>query len=247
MDCLCIEHNYILLTYIEIIIDYIYNRLYMGDYMEPNYDYLFKIIIIGDSGIGKSAILTRFADDAYYNNYISTIGVDFKIKTIFINGKIIKLQIWDTAGQERFRTITTSYYRGAHIIFVCYDITDRESFENLEMWSGEIKKYASPSVRIVICGTKMDLTSKREVSYKEGKTYATERGFDFYETSSKENINVDELFEKSSKNMLENFLVELNKSEPVLTNTYKKHHLLQKTISLETSTFKEIMNKKCCV
>jgi Ras-related protein Rab-1A len=214
--------------------------------MEPIYDYLFKIIIIGDSGIGKSAILSRFADNAYHNNYISTIGVDFKIKTIFVNGKIIKLQIWDTAGQERFRTITTSYYRGAHIIFVCYDITDRQSFENLEIWLEEIKKYASPNVKIAICGTKMDLTSKREVSCKEGKSFALERGFDFYETSSKDNINVDELFEKSSKHMLENFLVEINKSESPSISTYTKRVSLKNTTSLEQTDLKNVIYKKCC-
>ena len=215
--------------------------------MEPDYDYLFKIIIIGDSGIGKSAVLFRFADDIYNNNYISTIGVDFKIKTIFVNSKIIKLQIWDTAGQERFRTITTSYYRGAHIIFMCYDITYRQSFQNLDMWYDEVKKYAGSNIQIVICGTKMDLTAKREVSYEEGKEYANDHGFNFYETSSKENTNVDILFEKSSKIMLENFLTDIKNTSSVVTTGTYKNRPSQQTISLEPRSLKDTVYKKCCV
>merc|ERR1712006_60493 len=96
------------------------------------YDYLFKLLLIGDSGVGKSCLLLRFADDTYTESYISTIGVDFKIRTINLDGKCVKLQIWDTAGQERFRTITSSYYRGAHGIIVVYDVTDRETFNNVK-------------------------------------------------------------------------------------------------------------------
>merc|ERR1711898_6342 len=102
--------------------------------MNAEYDYLFKLLLIGDSGVGKSCLLLRFADDTYSESYISTIGVDFKIRTIEHDGKRIKLQIWDTAGQERFRTITSSYYRGAHGIIVVYDVTELDTFHAVERW-----------------------------------------------------------------------------------------------------------------
>ncbi|KAL8181159.1 UNVERIFIED_CONTAM: Ras- protein Rab-1A [Gekko kuhli] len=114
--------------------------------MNPEYDYLFKLLLIGDSGVGKSCLLLRFADDTYTESYISTIGVDFKIRTIELDGKTIRLQIWDTAGQERFRTITSSYYRGAPGIIVVYDVTDQESFNNVKQWLQEIDRYASENV-----------------------------------------------------------------------------------------------------
>jgi len=129
--------------------------------MSADYDYLFKLLLIGDSGVGKSCLLLRFSDDTYTDSYISTIGVDFKIRTIELDGKTIKLQIWDTAGQERFRTITSSYYRGAHGIIVVYDCTDLESFNNVKQWLEEIDRYACENVNKLLVGNKCDLTSKK--------------------------------------------------------------------------------------
>ena len=107
--------------------------------MNSEYDYLFKLLLIGDSGVGKSCLLLRFADDTYTESYISTIGVDFKIRTIELDGKTIKLQIWDTAGQERFRTLTSSYYRGCHGIILVFDVNERSSFDNLKQWLDELE------------------------------------------------------------------------------------------------------------
>uniref|UniRef100_A0A672ZRY3 Ras-related protein ORAB-1-like n=1 Tax=Sphaeramia orbicularis TaxID=375764 RepID=A0A672ZRY3_9TELE len=157
-------------------------------------DYLFKLLLIGDSGVGKSCLLLRFADDTYTESYISTIGVDFKIRTIELDGKTIKLQIWDTAGQERFRTITSSYYRGAHGIIVVYDVTDQESFNNVKQWLQEIDRYASENVNKLLVGNKCDLTTKKVVDYTTAKEFADSLGIPFLETSAKNATNVEQAF-----------------------------------------------------
>jgi len=155
---------------------------------------LFKLLLIGDSGVGKSCLLLRFADDTYTESYISTIGVDFKIRTIDLDGKTVKLQIWDTAGQERFRTITSSYYRGAHGIIIVYDISDRESFDNVKQWLSEIDRYACENVNKLLVGNKCDMDSKRQVDFEEAKAFADERGIPFLETSAKDSTNVEKAF-----------------------------------------------------
>ncbi|CAI8606698.1 unnamed protein product [Vicia faba] len=162
--------------------------------MNPEYDYLFKLLLIGDSGVGKSCLLLRFADDSYIESYISTIGVDFKIRTVEQDGKTIKLQIWDTAGQERFRTITSSYYRGAHGIIIVYDVTDEESFNNVKQWLSEIDRYASDNVNKLLVGNKSDLTANRVVSYDTAKEFADQIGIPFMETSAKDATNVEGAF-----------------------------------------------------
>lgn len=162
--------------------------------MNAEYDFLFKLLLIGDSGVGKSCLLLRFADDTYTESYITTIGVDFKIRTVEIDGKTIKLQIWDTAGQERFRTITSSYYRGAHGIIVVYDVTDAESFNNVKQWLHEIDRYASENVNKLLVGNKSDLASKRAVSFEQGQEFASSLGIDFVETSAKNSTNVEKAF-----------------------------------------------------
>jgi len=158
------------------------------------YDYLFKLLLIGDSGVGKSCLLLRFADDTYTESYISTIGVDFKIRTVELDGKTIKLQIWDTAGQERFRTITSSYYRGAHGIIIVYDITDVESFNNVRQWLFEIDRFASEHVNKLLVGNKSDLVNKRVVTKETATEFAEGLGIPFLETSAKNSTNVEEAF-----------------------------------------------------
>merc|ERR1711920_1222057 len=131
--------------------------------------------------------------DTYTESYISTIGVDFKIRTIQLDGKTIKLQIWDTAGQERFRTITSSYYRGAHGIIVVYDVTDPESFSNVKQWLHEIDRYANENVNKLLVGNKSDLPTKK-VDYQTAKAFADEIGIPFLETSAKNATNVEQAF-----------------------------------------------------
>ncbi|KAI7867925.1 RAB1A, member ras oncogene family [Spinellus fusiger] len=162
--------------------------------MNPEYDYLFKLLLIGDSGVGKSCLLLRFADDTYTESYISTIGVDFKIRTIELEGKTVKLQIWDTAGQERFRTITSSYYRGAHGIIVVYDVTDQGSFNNVKQWMKEIDRYAAEGVNKLLVGNKNDLTDKKTVNYTAAKEFADSLSIPLLETSAKSATNVEQAF-----------------------------------------------------
>jgi len=162
--------------------------------MNAEYDFLFKLLLIGDSGVGKSCLLLRFADDTYTESYITTIGVDFKIRTVEIDTKTIKLQIWDTAGQERFRTITSSYYRGAHGIIVVYDVTDAESFNNVKQWLHEIDRYASENVNKLLVGNKSDLVAKRAVTFEQGQEFANSLGIEFVETSAKNSTNVEKAF-----------------------------------------------------
>lgn len=149
--------------------------------------------------MGKSSLLLRFADNTYTESFIATIGVDFvsfsqKIKTVDVENKVVKLQIWDTAGQEKFRTITSSYYRGAHGVIVVYDVTNRDSFQNVKNWMGEITRYASENVNRLLIGNKCDIDAKRAVTSEEGKELADSFGIQFMETSAKTAANVEQSF-----------------------------------------------------
>jgi Ras-related protein Rab-1A len=167
-----------------------------------DYDHLFKLVLLGDSGVGKSCLLLRFADDEFTDSYITTIGVDFRFRTLPINGKTIKLQIWDTAGQERFRTITSAYYRGADGIIMVYDTCDRESFDHIDSWVQEVDKYATDGTCKILVGNKCDNEGERQVSTEEGKKKAAELGVKFVETSAKINHAVGEAFELVSKELI---------------------------------------------
>ncbi|KAL7414301.1 rab-type small GTP-binding protein [Mrakia frigida] len=162
--------------------------------VSPHYDFLIKLLLIGDSGVGKSCLLLRFCDDAWTPSFITTIGIDFKIRTIELDGKRIKLQIWDTAGQERFRTITTAYYRGAMGILLVYDVTDEKSFNNIRTWHSNIEQHASEGVNKILIGNKCDWDDKRAVSIQQGRELADEFGLRFLETSAKANEGVEEAF-----------------------------------------------------
>ncbi|CAA0829784.1 Ras-related small GTP-binding family protein [Striga hermonthica] len=180
-----------------------------------DYDYLIKLLLIGDSGVGKSCLLLRFSDGSFTTSFITTIGIDFKIRTVELDGKRIKLQIWDTAGQERFRTITTAYYRGAMGILLVYDVTDESSFNNIRNWIRNIEQHASDNVNKILVGNKADMDeSKRAVPTSKGQALADEYGIKFFETSAKTNMNVEEVFFSIAKDIKQRLAETDSKAEP---------------------------------
>jgi Ras-related protein Rab-8A len=160
-----------------------------------HFDYLLKLLLIGDSGCGKTSILLKYTTDSFSPTYISTIGIDFKIKMVTIGTDRIKLQVWDTAGQERFRTITTSYYKGSHGIFIVYDVTDRGTFNNITNWLSELDRHAPLNITKILIGNKVD-SANRAVTTQEGKALSDKYNIPFFETSAKTGINITESFEK---------------------------------------------------
>ena len=157
---------------------------------------------MGASGVGKSCIILRYIEDTFSTNLMNSIGVDFKLKNIEIDSKKIKLQIWDTAGQERFRTITTSYYKGAHAIVIVFDITDKDSFEHVKVWMQDIDKFAKQGVMRILVGNKCDLEHQRAVTKDQGNEMALKYGIKYIETSAKDTINIEELFVNTAKNLM---------------------------------------------
>merc|ERR1711934_937362 len=161
-------------------------------------DHRFKLLLIGDSGVGKSCLLLRYADDTYTESYISTLGVDFRMVTLELGGESIKLQIWDTAGQERFRTITSNYYRGANGIVIVFSVTEEESFNSVARWLAEIERNVGTSVHKILVGNKCDMVSKRKVQRETAVEFAHKFGIPYVETSAKEGHNVQEVFNELS-------------------------------------------------
>jgi Ras-related protein Rab-1A len=176
------------------------------------FDYTFKIVMIGDSGVGKSCILLRFADDKFNENFYATIGVDFRFKNIIVDDKSVKLQIWDTAGQERFKTITSAYYRGADGIIIVYDITDRNSFAHIKDWLDDVNKYTDDNPLKIIVGNKIDLIKDKQINENDMKTMTAQTGIEILECSAKDSIKINDLMEIMTKKLIEKKKNEGNKN-----------------------------------
>ena len=194
---------------------------------------MFKLLVVGESGVGKTCMLLRFADDNFEENFLSTIGVDFKVKLITVNDKKVKLQIWDSAGQERFRNITASYYRNCSAIIIVFDITNHDSYDKVSDWIEEVRRFV-PNAPLLLVGNKCDLEEKRQVSYDEGMALAEKMGLLYIETSAKTAHNIEETFVQMSKKLIAE---SLNKP---------KTDSIAKPINLDEGNKSGKNKKKCC-
>ncbi|XP_068764742.1 ras-related protein Rab-26 [Struthio camelus] len=166
------------------------------------YDVAFKVMLVGDSGVGKTCLLVRFKDGAFLaGSFISTVGIDFRNKVLTVDGVKVKLQIWDTAGQERFRSVTHAYYRDAHALLLLYDVTNKASFDNIQAWLTEIHEYAQQDVVLMLLGNKVDSAQERVVKREDGEKLAKEYGVPFMETSAKSGLNVELAFTAIAKEL----------------------------------------------
>ena len=207
----------------------------MGD---EDYDFIFKVLLLGNSDVGKSSLLLRFVDSVWNETFVPTIGVDFKVKTVEIGDKKVKMQIWDTAGQERFRNVISTYFRGGNGLLLIYDITNKDSFKNLESWLIEIEKNASENILKILIGNKSDLEEDREISKEEGQAFANRNGMQFMETSAKMNTNVDEAFQALGK-----LMIEFNLGKNTAMASQNKN---DKKKTLSASAGKDLNSKKKC-
>jgi len=196
-----------------------------------DYDYVFRMLLIGDSGTGKSSLLLRFTENKFNDYHATTIGVDFRIRTVFVNNRVIKLQIWDTAGLERFRTITNAYYRNVDIIMIVYDITNRNSFINVDNWVRESNIYGSMAKYKLLIGNKCDIINGRQVSYAEGSQLSDNINIPFFEVSARSGRNVHEIF--------------YDATEEILNKTVTKMSFDDQIVEVPDEECKESWIKKC--
>jgi len=162
-----------------------------------------KVLVVGEAGVGKSSLMLSFTDEKFMPDILPTVGLDFRVKVVEQAGYSVKLSIWDTAGQERFKNISSAYYRGAQGVVLVFDITDRRTFTNLDIWLAELEKYGGEKMVKVVVGNKSDQLHKRRVQYDEGKDWADQRGFIYKETSAKDKSNVEAMFHSMVERVLQ--------------------------------------------
>ena len=206
-----------------------------------DYQYIFKLILIGNSGVGKSSILNRYMNKTFEESYKCTIGVDFLMKSIEINGKTVKLQLWDTAGQEKYKSMVASYYRGANVALVVFDITNHESFDSLPGWIENYYKNGPEQKNIILIGNKKDMIEERQVTQEEAELFSQTNNMIYFETSAKDGDNIDYVFTYAAEKLVEFY------SSQKETNIKRQ---INQTNELQSQSFKEIRieehKKKCC-
>jgi len=183
--------------------------------MSKNFDFTIKLLMIGDSSVGKTSILNKYVTNKFTDEFTTTIGIDFHIKRIAVNNKIVKLQLWDTAGQERFRSVTIGYFRGAQGALVVYDVTNRESFKNIKKWMEDIDKNCYNGIIIFLVGNKIDEKQNREVSTEEGKELGEKYNINYFECSAKTGENIEELYFNIATIISKKIIEEQNLNKPV--------------------------------
>ena len=166
----------------------------MADNKTGYFDVKYKIMVLGESKVGKTSLIKRYTKDQFGGVYLTTVGMDFQDKIIEIEDKKVRLQVWDTAGQERFRNVTKSYFQSSRGLLVVYDITDKESFEKINFWIENIKNNAPENVKLILVGNKCDLANERKVTIEDGENKARNYNIKFFESSAKDGTNVNELF-----------------------------------------------------
>ncbi|XP_056282353.1 ras-related protein Rab-15-like isoform X2 [Pseudoliparis swirei] len=171
--------------------------------MAKQYDVLFRLLMLGDSGVGKTCMLRRFTESYFDHSHISTIGVDFKMRTLEVDGIKVRVQIWDTAGQERYQTITKQYYRRAQGIIFVYDITSESSFQHIVKWASDVDEFAPDEVRTILVGNKSDEELRRQVPKDQGSKLAESYGMEFFETSASTSSNISEAFTRVTELVLQ--------------------------------------------
>ena len=208
-----------------------------------NYDLILKLVLIGDSGVGKTNILSRYNNNEFSLATQPTVGVEFGNKIIKKENKSIKLQLWDTAGQERYKAITNAFYKGSKGAFVVYDITRKSSFLNIDNWIGELKTNGSDDILIILVGNKTDLEDKREVSTDDGEKKAKQYGIAFCETSALQGKNIEHAFNI----LIDEIILEIdNAKEKEMKNNKNNNKKKSKGIMLNTNNDKNHKKMKCC-
>ena len=214
--------------------------------MSISFHYLLQYIVIGDSAVGKSNLLLRYAHDRFNDEYQATIGVEFGAKNIELNDQIYRIQIWDTAGQENFRSITRAYYKNSVCALVVYDITNRESFNHIQSWIEDCKTQSPKTVLLVLVGNKSDLNSERQVNYDEGMELANKNKMIFYETSAKTGKNINEIFNKSVETIAEKISQGYYDLESDSCGVKQGMNSTIKSISIDSDNFEINKNSSYC-
>ena len=203
-------------------------------------DIYLKILLIGDTSVGKTSILCKYIDDEFSDAYLSTIGIEFKIKSLIINGKKVLLRIWDTSGQERYRSITQNFYRNANGILFIFDITKKETFDNIKIWLTDSENCEDNKVAKMLIGNKIDLENKRKIDNETIKKFAEKKEMKYFEASAKEGINIDNIFRELAELILFNKSKEENEEETI------RNRNRENSFNLSFDSIEPIKKKTCC-